>query len=65
LDLLQQLCVYSGRVTGAKSRGARLGYGSRSDPRRGTIFRRFRNKQISRSEALSEVWQWRRQRDAG
>jgi hypothetical protein len=43
----------------------RVGYASRSDPRHGTIFRRFRNKQISRSEALSDVWQWRRQRDAG
>jgi hypothetical protein len=48
-----------------QSRGARLGYGSHSDPRRGTIFRRFRNEQINHSEALSEVRQWRRQRDTG
>jgi hypothetical protein len=48
----------------AAEAGLRLGYGSRVDPRRETIFGRYRNKQISLSEALSEVWQWRRRNNA-
>jgi hypothetical protein len=40
--------------------GLRLGYGSRIDHKRPTIFTRFRNRQINRSETVAEVWRWRR-----
>jgi hypothetical protein len=42
----------------------RLSYG-RSDPHRDTIFRRFRDGLISRTEAVAEVHQWRRNQYVG
>lgn len=48
----------------ATEAGLRLGYGSRFDPRRDTIFGRYRNRQINLSQALAEVWQWRRKNEA-
>lgn len=56
-DLAAELA--SAGITATEA-GLRLGYGSRLDPLRDTIFGRYRNKQINRSEALSEVFQWRR-----
>jgi hypothetical protein len=60
-DLAAELAAAG--VTPAEA-ALRLGYGSRIDPRRDTIFGRYRNRQISKSEAVSQVWQWRRRRDA-
>lgn len=44
----------------ADEAGLRLSYG-RPDPRRDTIFQRFRDGHLSRSEAMAEVRLWRRQ----
>jgi hypothetical protein len=60
-DLAAELAAAG--VTPAEA-ALRLGYGSRIDLRRDTIFGRYRNRQISKSEAVSQVWQWRRRRDA-
>lgn len=40
--------------------GLRLGYAGRLDPRRETLFQRFRNRQINQSEAIAAVGQWRK-----
>jgi hypothetical protein len=61
-DLAAELA--SAGITAAEA-GLRPGYGSRPDARRATIFTRYRNRQINRSEVVTEVWQWRRHRNAG
>lgn len=45
--------------------GLRLGYGGRIDPRMDTLYVRFRDRRISRSEAIALVRQWRQNNAAG
>jgi Translation initiation factor IF-2, N-terminal region len=42
-----------------------LGYGGRIDPRMDTLYTRFRDRRISRSEVIAAVRQWRRNNAAG
>jgi hypothetical protein len=45
--------------------GLQLGYGGRTDPRMDTLFVRFRDRRISRSELITAVRQWRANNSAG
>lgn len=45
--------------------GLRLGYGGRIDPRMDTLYVRFRNRRITRSEVIAAVRQWRQNNATG
>lgn len=45
--------------------GLRLGYGGRIDPRMGTLYARFRDRRITRSEVIAAVRQWRQNNATG
>ncbi|GAB7072092.1 translation initiation factor IF-2 N-terminal domain-containing protein [Mycobacterium hodleri] len=45
--------------------GLRLGYNGRIDPRMDTLYARFRDRRISRSEVIVAVRQWRQNNAAG
>jgi hypothetical protein len=42
-----------------------LGYGGRIDPRMDTLYARFRDRRITRSEVIAAVRQWRQNNAAG
>ena len=43
----------------------RLGYGGREDVRWPSVYERFRDRKISRSEAIAAIRQWRERHKAG
>jgi hypothetical protein len=45
--------------------GLRLGYGGRVDPRMDTLYVRFRDRRITRSEVIAAVRQWRQNNATG
>jgi hypothetical protein len=45
--------------------GLRLGYGGRIDPRMDTLYVRFRDRRITRSEVIVAVRQWRQNNATG
>ena len=45
--------------------GLRLGYDGREDARRPTVFERYRDGKINRSEAMDAVRRWREKHKAG
>jgi hypothetical protein len=54
----------SADITPAEA-GLRLGYGGRIDPRMDTLYMRFRDRRITRSEVIAAVRQWRQNRATG
>lgn len=54
----------SAGITPAEA-GLRLGYGGRIDPRMDTVYIRFRDRRITRSEVIAAVRQWRQNHATG
>jgi hypothetical protein len=48
-----------------KEAALRLGHGGREDARWPSVFERFRDRKINRSEVIAAVTQWRERNKAG